>query len=104
MTEAPTLLAVLLDRRGLGRYGSFAPAYEKAAGAIDPSLSHSAPSRAQFYRWTKGGLRGLPYTGHCRVLEHMLKGYSAAQLLQPCPDRTVPAPERASDTEPAPAH
>jgi hypothetical protein len=96
MTQTPTLLAVLLDRRGLGRYGSFAPAYEKAARSVDPKVSGGAPSRAQFHRWTKEGLRGLPYTDHCRVLEHMLTGYSAAQLFQPCPDRKIPAPERAA--------
>ncbi len=96
MTQTPTLLAVLLDRRGLDRYGSFRPAYEKAARAIDPKLGHSAPSRAQFHRWTTGALRGLPYTDHCRVLEHMLSGYTAAQLFQPCPDRALPPPERAS--------
>lgn len=94
-TPPPTVLAVLLDRRGLGRYGSFAPAYEKAARTIDPKVSGSAPSRAQFYRWTKGGLRGLPYTDHCRVLEHMLTGYSAAQLFQPCREGSLPIPERA---------
>ena len=97
MTQTPTLLAVLLDRRGLGRYGSFRPAYEKAARAIDPRLSHSAPSRAQFHRWTTGGLRSLPYTDHCRVLEHMLTGYTAAQLLQPCPGSDLPPPERAAN-------
>ncbi len=100
MTQTPTLLAVLLDRRGLGRYGSFRPAYEKAARAIDPRLSHSAPSRAQFHRWTTGGLRSLPYTDHCRVLEHMLTGYTAAQLLQPCPDKALPPPERANGDAP----
>ena len=102
MTQTPTLLAVLLDRRGLGRYGSFRPAYEKAARAIDPRLSGSVPSRAQFHRWTTGALRGLPYPDHCRVLEHMLTGYTAVQLLQPCPDHALPAPERAANGD-APA-
>jgi hypothetical protein len=96
MTQTPTLLAVLLDRRGLDRSGSLRPAYEKAARDIDPQLRHSAPSRAQFYRWTNGELRSLPYTDHCRVLEHMLSGYTAAQLFEPCPDRAPPSPERAS--------
>ena len=97
MIQTPTLLAVLLDRRGLDRYGSFRPAYEKAARSVDPKLGRSAPSRAQFYRWTNGALRGLPYTDHCRVLEHMLSGYTAAQLFQPCPDRALPTPQRASN-------
>jgi Domain of unknown function (DUF5919) len=96
MTEHPTLLAVLLEDRGMNRYGSFAAAYQKAARSVDPALGGSVPSRAQFYRWTKGGLRGLPYTDHCRVLEHLLTGYTAAQLLEPCPDHAVPAPARAN--------
>jgi hypothetical protein len=96
MTDSPTLLAVLLGRRGLGRYGSFTAAYQKAARSLDPAIGGSVPSRAQFHRWTTGGLRTLPYTDHCRVLEHMLAGYTAAQLLAPCPPGTVPGPERAA--------
>jgi hypothetical protein len=101
MTESATLLAVLLQRRGLGRYGSFAAAYQKAARAVDPELGQAVPSRAQFHRWITGGLRGLPQTDHSRVLEHMLAGYTAAQLLAPCPGDAVPAPERAR-SQPAP--
>ncbi|HTS95702.1 MAG TPA: DUF5919 domain-containing protein [Streptosporangiaceae bacterium] len=93
---SPTLLAVLLEGRGLDRYGSFCAAYQRAAKIIEPGRGSSVPSRAQFHRWTTGGLRGLPYTDHCRVLEHMLTGYSAAQLLRPCPDRDVPAPARSN--------
>lgn len=104
MTAHPTVLAVLLEDRGLHRYGSFCAAYQKAAGALDKQLADSAPSRAQFHRWLTGELRRLPYTDHCRVLEHMLPGYSAPQLLAPCPDRTVPAPARAAPgTTPAAA-
>ena len=62
-----------------------APPTRKPPGRLTPGRVAAAPSRAQFHRWTTGGLRGLPYTDHCRVLEHMLTGYSAAQLLQPCP-------------------
>lgn len=101
MTGNPTLLAVLLEDRGLNRYGSFSAAYQKAARALDPRLPASAPSRAQFHRWTKGELRSLPYTDHCRVLEHMLDGYSATQLLGPCPDREIPAPARGNGAKSA---
>jgi hypothetical protein len=95
MTAHPTVLAALLEDRGLHRYGSFAAAYHKAAGALDRQLTHSVPSRAQFHRWLTGELRGLPYTDHCRVLEHMLTGYSAQQLFAPCPDGALPTPVRA---------
>ena len=96
MSEHPTVLAVLLEGRGLHRYGSFCAAYHQAAGALDKQLARSVPSRAQFHRWLTGELRGLPYTDHCRVLEHMLAGYSAQQLFAPCPDGTLPAPARAA--------
>jgi hypothetical protein len=90
----PTLLAVLCEDRGWQRYGSFCAAYEKAARSLDRERGgSSAPSRAQFHRWWTGELRGLPYTDHCRVLEHMLTGYSAVQLFKPCPDG-IPLPAR----------
>jgi hypothetical protein len=95
MTAYPTVLTALLEDRGLHRYGSFCAAYQKAACALDKQLSHSVPSRAQFHRWLTGDLRSLPYTDHCRVLEHMLTGYSAQQLFAPCPDGTLPVPARA---------
>src|SRR5712692_1084638 len=96
MSEHPTVLAVLLEGRGLHRYGSFCAAYHQAAGALDKKLARSVPSRAQFHRWLTGELRGLPYTDHCRVLEHMLDGYSAQQLFAPSTDRGLPAPARAT--------
>lgn len=102
MTTDQTLLAVLLESRGLGRYGSFAAAYQRAARSVDPPPGGAAPSRAQFHRWITCGLRGLPYTDHCRVLEHMLPGYSAAQLFQPCPDREIP-PWAQPTGQPSPA-
>src|SRR5262249_4532152 len=52
------------------------------------------PSRAQFHRWLVGDLRGVPYTEHCRTLEHMITGYSADQLFAPCLDGVIPAPAR----------
>jgi hypothetical protein len=94
MTGQPTLLAVLLEDKGLHRYGTFRAAYEKTARSLDRHLDGSAPSRAQFHRWLTGDLRRLPYTDHCRVLEQMLTGYSAGQLFQPTPDGGTPAPAR----------
>jgi hypothetical protein len=95
MTAHPTVLAALLEDRGLDRYGSFCAAYQKAAGALDKQLARSVPSRAQFHRWLTGDLRRLPYTDHCRVLEQMLTGYSAQQLFGPRPEGALPAPVRA---------
>lgn len=97
MSGQPTLLSVLLQNKGLHRYGSFCIAYDKAARALDgkPGV---APSRAQFHRWLTGELRSIPYTDHCRVLEHMIAGYSASQLFAPCPDGVIPAPARAAES------
>lgn len=103
MTTHPTVLAVLLEDRGLHRYGSFCAAYQKAAHTLDKRLSHSVPSRAQFHRWLTGDLRRLPYTDHCLVLEQMLSGYSAQQLFAACRDRTLPAPVRNGHRGTAPA-
>jgi hypothetical protein len=93
MNGHPTLLAVLLEERGLHRYGSFCIAYEKTARAVDGKPG-SAPSRAQFHRWLTGELRSLPYTDHCRVLEHLIPGYTASQLFSVCPDGMIPEPAR----------
>lgn len=93
MPGRPTLLAVLLEKKGLHRYGSFCVAYEKAARSLDDKPG-TAPSRPQFHRWLSGDLRTIPYTNHCRVLEHMIAGYSATQLFAPCLDGVIPAPAR----------
>jgi Domain of unknown function (DUF5919) len=93
MNGQPTLLAVLLEDRGLHRYGAFSIAYDKAARSLDGKPG-TAPSRAQFHRWLTGDLRGLPYTDHCRVLEHLITGYTVGQLFSPCPDGVIPEPGR----------
>jgi hypothetical protein len=95
VTGCPTLLAVLLERKGLNRYGSFCAAYEKAARSLDGKPA-APPSRAQFHRWLTGDVRSLPYTDHCRVLEHILAGFTASQLFAPCAEGVVPAPGRPS--------
>ncbi len=96
MSGQPTLLAALLEDKGLQRYGSFRLAYEKAARSLDRAKGGIAPSRAQFHRWLTGDLRGLPHTDHCRVLEHLLTGYSSALLFKPCPDGIPPLPPSVS--------
>jgi Domain of unknown function (DUF5919) len=100
MAENSTVLAVLLRERGQDRYGTFCVAYNRAVSALDIRAG-GPPSRAQFHRWVTGGLHALPHTDHCRVLEHMLTGYTAAQLIAPCPDRVIPPPARQADNTPA---
>lgn len=80
MPARPTRLRALLRERHWQSYQTFCAEYEKAAKAVDPRLQGSAPSRAQLHRWLTGELTGLPYGDHCRILEQMFPGWSAAQL------------------------
>jgi hypothetical protein len=83
MSEQPILLKVLLGQRHWQNYSTFCAEYDKAARRVDDALEQTFPSRAQLHRWLSGSLRGLPYSGHCRVLEEMLPGWSAEQLFLP---------------------
>jgi hypothetical protein len=85
MSEPPILLKVLLRERHWQNYGTFCAEYDKAARRIETELAGTYPSRAQLHRWLTGLLRGLPYPDHCRVLEEMFPGWTAAQLFQPPP-------------------
>lgn len=110
MVQRPILLNVLVQQRQLVRYGMFRAAYENAAKKVDRALVGTAPSRAQLHRWISGGLKRLPHTDHCRVLQRMFPGWTVDQLFAPCPDGLLLAdPARppdgpASPPEPAPAH
>ncbi|MBO0807342.1 MAG: hypothetical protein J2P32_03445 [Actinobacteria bacterium] len=84
-----TLLKVLLRQRHLQRYETFCVEYEKAALQIAPD--EVAPSKAQYYRWLSGHLKGgMPYPDACRVLESMFPPWTATDLLGPyVPGRPV---------------
>ncbi len=83
MPAQPIMLKVLLRQRHWQDYATFCAEYEKAACELDADLTGTYPSRAQLHRWLTGALAGLPYPHHCRVLEHMLPGWTAEQLFQP---------------------
>jgi len=83
MPEQPIALKTLLRERHWQNYSRFCAEYDSAAGRVDPSLAQTYPSRAQLHRWLTGALRSLPYPDHCRVLEEMFPGWTAAQLFQP---------------------
>src|SRR6266487_6391940 len=84
MIAQPVRLKLLLRQQHLQTYRTFRREYDKTARSLDAELEGSAPSRAQLYRWLSGDLKGLPYPHHCRVLEKMFPGWSAAQLFEPC--------------------
>jgi Domain of unknown function (DUF5919) len=91
MSPTPTLLKVLLTRRHWQKYETFRAEYEKTARRTSPELMNTAPSKAQYYRWLAGQLKGgVPYPDACRVLEQMFPQASAAQLFAPAPrDETM---------------
>jgi hypothetical protein len=83
----PTLLKELLTHQHVQRYETFRAEYERVAGQLAPDLRHTAPSRAQYYRWLSGQLKGrIPYPDACRVLEDMLPPWTADDLFGPPPD------------------
>ena len=79
MGTSTTLLRELLRERHL-KYETFCAEYERAALRVAPE--DVAPSRAQYYRWLSGQLRGgAPYPDACRVLEAMFPPWTAADLV-----------------------
>jgi hypothetical protein len=85
MATHPVRLKLLLEQQHCQIYKTFRKEYDKAARLIDRELIGTAPSRAQFYRWLTGDLKGLPFPDHCRVLEKMFPGMTAQQLFELCP-------------------
>ena len=86
MDTRPTLLKVLLTERHLQRWETFRAEYERVASQLAPELRHTAPSRAQYFRWLNGQLKGgSPYPDACRVLEVMLPPWTADDLFGPPP-------------------
>jgi hypothetical protein len=78
-----SLLKALLHNRHLQTHAAFTAEYEKIARRIDRGLIGSAPGREQLQRWLSGRVKTLPRPHHCRVLERMFPGHTAAELLAP---------------------
>lgn len=83
MTEAPTLLKVLLTERHMQPYQTFCREYEKTARRIDQALAATAPGREQYQRWLSGRVKTKPHPNHCRVLERMFPGRTVIELFSP---------------------
>ncbi|MDF5756186.1 DUF5919 domain-containing protein [Spongiactinospora sp. TRM90649] len=97
VAEPPILLKTLLRQRHWQTYSTFCAEYDKAAQTVDRTLMGKWPSRTQLHRWLSGELKGLPYSGHCRVLEAMFPDRTAEELFASAVVE-VPAPRQ----EPAP--
>lgn len=93
----PIRLKALLRSRHWQTYRTFKLEYDRAARRIDPELVGTWPSRAQLHRWMSGEMKGLPYPDHCRILEEMFPGWTAAELFapHPAPDDHPEAPATA---------
>ncbi len=79
----PTLLKELLRARHWQKHSTFVREWDKVARTIDPQLKGSWLQHAQFYRWLRGDLRGLPYPDACRVLEAMFPEHKVKDLFRP---------------------
>jgi hypothetical protein len=97
MTVEPVALKTLLRERHW-KYATFCVEYDKVARTLDPGLTGTWPSRAQFQRWLAGGLRGWPYPDTCRVLEAMFPGWKVERLFARYPEHEV---ARVGKPEPA---
>ncbi|GAA0564190.1 hypothetical protein GCM10010172_54540 [Paractinoplanes ferrugineus] len=90
MTEQASRLKFLLQVKHWQTYRTFCREYDRAAAALDPQLVGTWPSRAHFYRWLSGALKGLPHPHHCRVIEAMFDGLPASQIFESLtPDRAA---------------
>ena len=100
MADEQVALKALLRQRHW-KYATFCAEYDKTAKTLDPVLTGTWPSRAQFQRWLAGDLRGLPYPDACRVLEAMFRGWTIQQLFARCSEQQLVqmAGSAAADTE-----
>ncbi|MGC0417537.1 hypothetical protein [Embleya sp. AB8] len=88
MTEAPTLLRVLMTRRHWQVYETFRQQFERAASDLardgDTACAGLTISKRTMERWYGGEVRSNPHPPQCRVLEHLF-GQSIDVLLAPPP-------------------
>jgi hypothetical protein len=102
LAERDSTLKVLLRQRHWQTYATFCAEYDKVASTVDPRLIGTWPSRAQHHRWLSGSLIGLPYPDHCRILEKMFPGWSAAQLFEPYSTGAIAHADHANLESPEP--
>ncbi|MGH3720612.1 MAG: hypothetical protein ACRDRI_17555 [Pseudonocardiaceae bacterium] len=83
LIDEPTLLKALLRVRHWQTRGTFSRQWDKVAKELDSSLIGTCPAHAQFYRWLRGDVRGMPHPDACRILEAMFPRFTIRQLFQP---------------------
>lgn len=90
---------MLLDERHLASHKDFCAEYRKHAVELGSAGARETPSRATFYNWMSGEVKGLPQNHHRRVLARMFPGWSISTLFSmanaptagPRPARDEPA-------------
>jgi hypothetical protein len=102
VSDGQTRLKVLLRAQHLQEHRAFSRAYVRTARKLDPTTPAHPPSKATFYRWLSGDLAKLPHPGHCRILEAMFPGSSAADLFQHWDGTTAAGATSESTDEVAP--
>ncbi|MGH3719767.1 MAG: XRE family transcriptional regulator [Pseudonocardiaceae bacterium] len=83
LVDEPTLLKALLRVRHWQTRETFSRQWDKVAKTLDSSLVGTCPAHAEFYRWLRGNIRGMPHPDACRVLEAMFPGVTVQQFFQP---------------------
>jgi hypothetical protein len=79
MVVDPSLKALLRDRH-IHEYQLFAAEYRCITRELGLPRSAAPPSKATYYHWLSGQMKGLPYGYHCLVLETMFPGWTAKEL------------------------
>ncbi|MBA3339300.1 MAG: hypothetical protein H0T54_06090 [Geodermatophilaceae bacterium] len=83
MSDGETVLRVLLNQQHWQKHETFCAEYDKAAQEMSSELRGTYPSKAQYYRWLSGQLKGgVPYPDACRVLERMFPNFTARELFE----------------------
>jgi hypothetical protein len=76
---APALKA-LLQERHLHEYSAFAAEYRRIARGLGLPRDAEPPTKATYYYWLSGQMRGTPRGYHCLVLEQIFAGSTAKDL------------------------
>jgi hypothetical protein len=73
-------LKTLLRENHLHEYQVFATEYRRVTRELELPRSAEPPSKAAYYHWLSGQMKGLPQGYHCLVLEQMFSGWTVKQL------------------------
>jgi hypothetical protein len=71
---------MLLRDHHVHEYQAFTAEYRRIARELELPRSAAPPSKATYYHWLSGQMKGLPHGYHCLVLETMFSGWTAKDL------------------------